>query len=317
MEFWEKDRFAETAFKRIYWQGYQGRFGVFRWPTGFGFTGSYWQALTDPRNFDNSEYTAWQSAVGLLNKLNDLNAEYPGHVYVLAHSMGNIVTGEALRLAGNSQVVNTYVASQAALPAHDYDSTVTTPYLLQFSYHYPSGPLSYLPGTPNYGPNTPNIYGNWLTTNSAAVGRRINFYNQNDFALAMPRWGFDQITKPDTYPGGWYAYNGGVNDPAPWNHFYFQISGGGTFNYDIVNNLTDRYKVMAYAAESRSTALGATPIGTFTAGIDLTQIWPPDLQNPLNPFSEHFYHSAEFRGDYWQQQGYWTELLNSDGFNLK
>ena len=38
---WEKDRFAETAFKRLYWQGYQGRFGEFRWPTDFGFQGHY------------------------------------------------------------------------------------------------------------------------------------------------------------------------------------------------------------------------------------------------------------------------------------
>lgn len=110
MQYWEKDRFAESAFKRLYWQGYQGRFGEFRWPTGYGFTGSFWDALTDPRNFDNSEYQAWQSAAGLLNKLNDLNAEYPNHVYMLAHSMGNIVAGEALRLAAqdeDGQLVNT------------------------------------------------------------------------------------------------------------------------------------------------------------------------------------------------------------------
>ena len=35
-----KDRFAETAFKRLYWQGYQGRFGSFRWPTDYGFNGT-------------------------------------------------------------------------------------------------------------------------------------------------------------------------------------------------------------------------------------------------------------------------------------
>jgi hypothetical protein len=29
----------------------------FRWPTGYGFTGG-WTALTDPRNYDNSEYQA-------------------------------------------------------------------------------------------------------------------------------------------------------------------------------------------------------------------------------------------------------------------
>ena len=305
METWEKDRFAESAFKRLYWRGYQGRFGVFRWPTGYGFTGSYWQALTDPRNFDNSEFTAWQSAVGLRNKLNDLNAQYPGHVYMLAHSMGNIVTGEALRLAGSNQLVNTYVASQAALPAHDYDATVTTPYLLQFTYTYPTEPLHTLLGNRNYGPDTPDIYGNWLTTNAAAVGRRISFYNQNDFALAAPRWGFDQITKPDNLFNGDYVYGGSPNDPAPWNHFGFATISGTNF-FDIVNSVADRYRVMAYAAESRSTALGATPITTFDASVDLTSpdnhIWPTDTSG--HDYGDHFWHSAEFRGDYWQEWNY-------------
>ena len=29
----------------------------------------------------------------------------------------------------------------------------------------------------------------------------------------------------------------------------------------------------------------------------------------LHPFDEHFYHSAQFRGDYWQQQNYWGERV--------
>jgi len=317
----DKDRFAETAFKRLYWQGYQGRFGEFRWPTGFGFTGSTLQALTDARNFDNSEYQAWQSAQGLFNKLYDMNAAYPNHVYLMAHSMGNVVAGEALRLAGNSQVVNTYVASQAALPAHDYDATVTTPYLLPFSYWYPSGPL-WGAGEQNYGPNTPNIYVNWLATNTAAVDRRINFYNQNDFALAMPRWGFDQITKPDYIPPNTqYAYDFGRSgaNSAPWNSFYtYPYVGGGNTYIDIVTNLNNHYRIFAYAAESRSTALGATPgIAGLIQNVDLTRtitpIWPTDANN----YQAHFWHSAEFRGDYWQQQGYWSELLGNEAFNLK
>jgi hypothetical protein len=323
MEAWEKDRFAEAAFKRLYWQGYQGRFGSFRWPTYNGFTGSFWQTLTDARNFDNSEFIAWQSSAGLLNKLNDLNAEYPGHVYMLAHSMGNVVAGEALRLAGNNQVVNTYVASQAALPAHDYDATVTTPYLLPFSYWYPSGPL-WAAGTVNYGPDTPNIYGNWLVTNAAAVGRRISFYNQNDFALAMPRWGFDQITKPDYIPpNNFYYYAGGVNDSAPWNKFMDSpIIGGNGVLVDIVTNLNNHYKIMAYAAESRSTALGATPtVVTLTKNVDMTSpdnnIWPIDTSG--HNYADHFWHSAEFRGDCWQEWNYWQTLLRSStlGFNIQ
>lgn len=317
MEQWDKDRFAESAFKRLYWQGYQGRFGSFRWPTYNGFTGSFWQTLTDPRNYDNSELVAWQSSTGLVNKLTDLNGIYPGHVYVLAHSMGNVVTGGALRLAGNNQIVNTYIASQAAVPAHDYDETITTPYLLQFTYTYPSGALSYL-GSQNYGPSTPNIYGNWLTTNSAAVGRRINFYNTNDFALAAPRWCFDQITKPDYIPpNNYYYYSGSLTDPAPWNHFYDSpILGGDGVLVDIVTNLNNRYTIMAYAAEPRSTALGATPsVGNLTGNLNLISVWPTDETG--GDYTEHFYHSAQFRGDCWQEWNYWNTLLFSTQYGFR
>ena len=51
---WSKDRRAETAFKRLYWQGYQGRFGVFRWPTTYDFN---WQSvLFSPDDYNYSEY---------------------------------------------------------------------------------------------------------------------------------------------------------------------------------------------------------------------------------------------------------------------
>ncbi len=317
MKRWEKDRFAESAFKRLYWQGYQGRFGSFRWPTDNGFEGSWWQALTDPRNYDNSEYTAWRSAVGLLNKLTELNSKYPGKVYLLAHSMGNVVAGEAMRLAGNNQIVNTYIGSQGAITAHVYDGGITNAAnLLPFTYQYPAAPLSWL-GSVNYGPSTPNIYGNWFAGNSAAVGRRINFYNANDFALATPRWGFDQILKPDTLPVGSYAYFGSTNDPAPWNNFGFIPAGGSLLMLDIVNSLREHYEAFAYAAESRATAFGATPtIGGLDGELDLTQVWPVDTSN--NNYADHLWHSAQFRGDSTQQWGYWRTLLYSPtlGFNI-
>ena len=98
LETLEKDRYSETAFKRLYGQRYQGRFGEFRWPTGNGFPGII-GILADARNYDNSENVAWKSAVGLLNLLVKLNGEYSGNVYLMAHSMGDVVAGEALRLA--------------------------------------------------------------------------------------------------------------------------------------------------------------------------------------------------------------------------
>ena len=157
----------------------------------------------------------------------------------------------------------------------------------------------------------------------------VSFYNTNDYALQRSAWQLNQLLKPDQYVpmGGslWdYGYNGLTNDPPPWNHFEKSASLGVTIiNFDIVNVLTNRYEVMGLAAESWTTALGATPgVLNLNRSIDLTRtaptrIWPPDQTHPDHPNDEHFYHSAEFRGDYWQQQNYWTELLGIDAFNLK
>ena len=315
MEVYDKDRFAESAFKRLYWQGYQGRFGVFRWPTGNGFTGTFASVVFDGHNYDNSEYTAWRSATGLLNTLSNLNFQYPNHVYMLAHSMGNVVAGEALRLAatnGDGQLVNTYVASQGAIPAHVYDATVTSPYLINYAYSSHSIPA---PGQPE----TPNIYGDRLAGNSAAVGRRMNFFNNNDYALAPDAWCFDQELKPDVFIGsGSYYYAGNTNDPSPWNHFEFiSGGGGGTFDLDIVTNLQQRYEALAYAANPYSMALGTTPnILNISQNLDLTTVWPTDTSG--NNYTDHFWHSAEFRGDCWQEWNYWNTVLYSSqyGFNI-
>ena len=57
-----------------------------------------------------------------------------------------------------------------------------------------------------------------------------------------------------------YSYHWLTNDPPPWNHFEKSVSLGVTIvDFDIVNVLTNRYEVMALAAESWTTAFGATP----------------------------------------------------------
>jgi len=130
----------------------------------------------------------------------------------------------------------------------------------------------------------------------------------------MPRWGFDQILKPD----GSYLYTGPLNDPSPWNKFGLVFNDGATNMFDIVNSLDDRYEVMAYAAPSYSTALGATPgITTFDDRLDLTTIWPTDSSG--HSYGDHLWHSAQFRGDCWQEWNYWNTLLRSGskGFNIQ
>jgi hypothetical protein len=137
-------------------------------------------------------------------------------------------------------------------------------------------------------------------------------------------WQLNQLLKPDQSvlesPYSWnYDYNGTPYDPPPWNNFYKHYSTEiGSYQFDIVNNLTNRYEVMAYAAQSWTTALGATPnVGNLTRILNLNTVWPsPD---PLgNNYASHFYHSAQFRGDTVWEWNYWNTLLFSSqtGFNI-
>lgn len=314
---WERDAFAETAFKRLYWQGYKGHFGAFQWPTTFHVPTGY-PAIDDPALaaiYDPGEYNAWRSADGLMSLLTTLNSTFGNNVYLLAHSMGNIVTGEALRIAaqqGSGQIVNTYVASQAAVPGHCYDSTLSGNDLLNFA----GGDL---------GPTTANIYNNLLATNSAAVGTRVNFYNVNDYALSSAHWQLDEEIKPDSFLGinPPYGYNGSSNDNPPLQGGFYSTFIVSPFQHTLYlgneNYVQDRYEITAFAAEPRSKALGTTAnVGTFSLNVNLARttnprIWPPDSNN----YIAHFWHSAEFLGDNARMQGYWIELLSSEAFGLK
>jgi len=213
----DKDAFAETAFKRLYWQGYTNRFGSLRWPTEYNFHDNlftYPGPLTDPDNYDRSEFTAWQAGEGMLQHLINLKSRYSGNVFLLAHSMGNIVAGEALALNaekyGGGQIVNTYVASQAAVPLDCYKPNGSDPvFQMPFYYQHPKqdeiGSIIaqwsafawilnyYLNGPINWDSGTPNIYVGWLDTNRVSCARRVNFYNPHDYALSMENWGFYQF----------------------------------------------------------------------------------------------------------------------------
>jgi hypothetical protein len=270
MPTWLKARYAETEFKRLYWQGYQGRFGAFDWPTYTGFT-----------TYDPSEFQAWNSAPGLLNLLTQLNAEYPGQVYLTAHSMGNVVAGEALRLAGSDQLVNTYIAMQGAVSAHTYDPTTpdygTYPEPDRYADYWTNGAPSYFNG-------------------SAGAGTYVNFFNTNDYALN--KWLTDQYYKPDALRG--YGFN-------EYSEFYY----GYVDPITILNFPTNTYQIFSYADPSWSYALGAQlNVGeVFKVGTAYNEI-----ELDATPYSfgdQHIYHSLEFRSDPPQLWQFWNQVLLS------
>lgn len=320
----EKEIFAETAFKRLFWQGYKGRFGVFEWPTTHSFDGTWKHALNDPTNYDRGEWSAWRSGHALQKLLVHQNLKYPGQLYVLAHSMGNVVAGEALRLhsqAGGGQIVNTYVATQSAAVSHCYEGDINAP--LQFlNYNHPSIPS----GTLDFGPNTPNIYRNWFKFIGPAVGRRVNFYNPNDYALQDDTWEYNQIVKPDwsDSPDQLHDYN--YNDLAgtfPIAEGFIRSLGSQTVRMNLGdrNDVRDRYEIMSFAAEARSQACGKLGIIPGFERFNIRDIWkgddsPEELTERHGIYSAHKWHSAQFRSTNVRQLDYWKTLLGPPGFNI-
>ncbi|MFT3830618.1 MAG: alpha/beta hydrolase [Opitutaceae bacterium] len=335
MQAWEKNRFAETAFKRLYWQGYKGRFGVFCWPSTYSFEPPL-SAILDGTNYDQGEWAAWKSATPLKDLLVSLNGTYAGQVNVMAHSMGNVVTGEALRLAsqqGTGQIVRAYVASQAAVPAHCYDGARSEDIAAVFGFWTSIG--RFFDGSTQL----PNVYPDWLTGSGAVVGWRVNFYNVNDYALWHDVWELNQAFKPDRPDGSaqpwYYSYEDNLGAPPNlhssfirFDHYNTDADPVGIEERQLGTQAAvgDRYEIMAFASESRTMAVGAAgPLPSFAA-LDLTGVWPADNQSVklhkdtnhpdgLN-YSAHKWHSAQFRSTNMRQRGYWRVLLSDLGFDL-
>jgi hypothetical protein len=297
---WRKDRWAEAAFKRLYWQGYQGRFGLFRWPC---FNLSIVNAITRSHYYDWSEWNAWKTGQSLETFLaNTLNSNYPGHVYLLAHSQGGVVAGEALRLAGTHQVVNTYVASQAAMSARAYDNTLPTNAAAYYTITTsdPEG-YYYINGAPSY------------FSASAGAVTYVNFYNPQDYALmgysllaSHPGWLYDQSLKPDANLKFYYET---PSPTVPSGYFYYPLVGG---NYQVVPLIfpTNTYEIFAMCAQSYSLALGAQ-VG---AGLPFSTNAQVNLSaSPYNFGNKHIQHDQEFVSDNMTTAPYWHQLLFSFG----
>jgi len=300
MEAWEKKRWAETAFKRLWWQGYQGSVTLFDWPTLANYSGVM-DVVTNMTHFDNSEYRAWQSANALASVMTELNDG--GNLRVLAHSMGNVATGEALQKYGAHPLlppVHTYIACQAALSAHYYDNTVAA-----------NNPCGYRVFDITF-PGTPDIIGHaytgdadsrpYLVENSAYVVNLQNWYNPDDWAL--DKWEMNNITKPDNLTGYRFRYEGAKDSYYEGvDHFF----GGPNTDTTplVVTDQTQRRMIFAYAMESRSKALGQTANGDFNN-------W--NLKTAMGYDKQHYSHSREFRSDIISEHTFWETVFTTCGF---
>jgi pimeloyl-ACP methyl ester carboxylesterase len=260
---WDWQDFSDTMFKRLYWQGYQGRFASLRWPTRSADTdtNNIFTIPADLLTFNRSEHIAFESGTGAAAYLNNLRSRYTNYtISVAAHSMGNIVMMEALKelAASNEAPIDNYVMMQAAVAAQCYDTTISNlPSMLDAEADIP----------------TPNSYANYAVGITNAVRHDIiNFYNTNDFALAkgattlftLPY--FSSISFNTSWEGNesqifikplilfGYQYNP-TNGIALNTTNFFTIIGGVTNLQTRV--VTDPRELMPYVARPRSKAAGA------------------------------------------------------------
>ncbi len=298
-----KRRLAETAFKRLWWQGYKGRLGLFDWPTLYGLIKSLWDkngSNSDiSHHYDNSEMIAWLSSEALARLLEDLNAR--GELRVLAHSMGNVVTGEALKKYAGSKNIHTYVATQAAISANAYDSNadhVDIPWLSDL--------------------DTPNLYGYWHSGNTNSTNTTylfantqkvnnasmFNYYNRKDWAL--DKWEWNNGQKPDgEFPGYRFHYNGATtNYDETHDEFYRYYGRFGKKTLSVTNQL-QRYQIFAYCLESRSKALGQRTNASFTKN------W--NLETEMGYHGVHYFHSKQWRSNIVDEKKYYKQLIKDCG----
>jgi hypothetical protein len=310
MQPWERRAFAGEAFKRMWHLGYKGRFVLYSWPTDYSAL-KFWDFL-DPfdgtntwQNYDRSEQRAWRAGTGLYELLADLNEVNPPlKIRVLAHSMGNIVASEGLRLAGkefNTPLVQSYIASQAASVAFAYDAVNPETRTGVFAYppFYFYTPEIYA-SFPRSGTNQPYFTG----MKKAVQGTNIfNFNNPNDYALNSSfAWPANQNLKADS---GWACLLVGTNTTHTyWDHGTRLMLDGRETTRD------QTFNIFAHIAQARSKALGCAEDPTHHVRGEIGGVINLNLA-PFNYGNKDYEHSAEFNSINMNRRTYWWQVLSS------
>jgi len=282
---------AETMFKRVWWRGFKGRFTAFRWNT-------HWAAALDNvpfigeqldaylADFNDSEHRAWLAGSLLKFYIENSTAT---HLNLVAHSMGNIVAGSALRKGG---IVENYAMLHAAVPASRYDErfVLRQPIAL--------GVLNKL----YWDTPTPDDDDDIITRSLAyrgqlaqVQGNLINFCLPEDRATTLA-WEFNNDSLKPTLGFGY------ERNAMPGSKLRKLEAPG------VYRPLTDPEEAMPYADQSWSKAAGAEP---RTAGVVGATTNLSDEQYSLSGGSGGFNdeHGAEFDRSYQQLQTFYRDLL--------
>jgi len=305
--YWQQ---STAGFKRLWLQGYKGRYAAIRWPSDISQPDDYgwWRTVQNAINYYRIEYWSFKYATAVKQYASSLNGQ-GFTVNVIAHSMGAIATSEAwLQGAPFTKVV----VFDGAVSAGCYDtSTVLTQDGSGSSWGFPNHqPLAAAAGG----------YNGYFTPLSGIA----NFYNPDDSALGNWVLGntlfkgivVSGLPDPDANTGAVYVYNDESDPNTPGvalKHIYNDPTTGNltyTFRKVFEGTQKNYHESMSMYAASQTLALGAEPRtgGAATPTADLRTFFPGSTS-----------HSAQFdfnvQGDSSThgQKPCWTKVLQSLG----
>ena len=269
---------TETVFKRLWHLGYKGRLAALRWPTFYGGTDDDDREPAGIFTYNNSEYRAWKSGESLKLYVNQLPTGYTRHV--VAHSMGNIVAGAALK---NGMSVANYIMLNAAVPAMCYDESAS---LRQLNWNYTT------PNTdPDAGTRSLAYIGKFGTLNTNVV----NFFLNNDSATRTLWEINNSIWRPHRYNLGTTGYG---YDPSAIVGRRLYI----TFFTAFGRYLIDPHEAMPYASQSLTRTVGADgrTRGSIGSVVDLDASFG---------FGDE--HGAEWERTFYATRAFYIELMRT------
>jgi hypothetical protein len=250
-------RYAQQSiecFKRLWLQNYKGLYAAIRWPgdvTGSD-TGGPTVTAANGTDYFEIEYRAFKYG-GSVKQYTAYLAGQGYTVGVMAHSMGNIVSSEALREGASFE----YIMMDAAVSSRCYDTTTA----LEFTGVTFNPPDLYTSGG----------YGGYFSGLSFGV---VNFYNGSDDALIHSWQAANELTKGETDASGTsYVFTGGTGVELQYTlggahlvYYYRDVFASGVTNY---------HESMSMYAVTRTPAAGTEAVaGPVSDNFDMQLYFP-------------------------------------------
>jgi hypothetical protein len=284
---------GNELYKRLYWTGYRGQLVDFNWQGDDGEVPFINKDLFDP-NVLNAFKTAPRLMDFLHGRVAKWTDGHPENVNIMAHSLGNLVMWEAMRLntmLGLSPVVHNILSVEAAVWSEAFEPE--TPLT------YPNPALGYTGDAETYSTDDLKRH-SWrfwfrqqrddgsgqeynIKSNMAGGGRFYNSFAAHDFALV--HW---------MRFNDWTLHGGPVQDHywhLPGLHDGLRTLNNSNNSLEHIGALLSRRRVgippLGYTYDDLSLPLGAVPGAITDVAINARNFGWYDRGSPDNESASH------------------------------